>query len=299
MKKFAILAAAAAMVPSVASAIVVNNGNASWTITNSGPGGTAIFDSGFGNANLIADTGAPDYVSAYSFYTRSPASNRVNQLGNFNSATSVTGAAGTINVVYTNAGVSTDRADIQILSTLVDGPGVVNATVYSTITITARSGSTTVPANWTYFWLHDMDIPGTNVNNGPGDTISATLSATGVKGTFTDPTGSNFSTFDAPGAVRMELATASTLRGASKLGGGSGSFGGTGYNLVTSALGTSTITNLTDAAIALQWNLSLVNGQSATFQTAFTLNGQAVVPEPAALGLLAPGMLMLARRRRA
>lgn len=306
MKKFSVIALAAsafalAAAPQIASAIAVTNGNASFFISNTGFNGTSIFDSAFGNANLTTDTGASDYLSAYSWYFRTPTNNRAQQIGNNNTASSVTGANGVITVVYTNAGAGTvDRFDATIRTQLVDGATPGNATVFTTFTVTSRSGSATVPSNLNFFWLHDMDIPGTNANNGPQDAITATLSATGVTGTFTDITSSNFSTFDAPGASRLEIATASTLRGTGRLGGGGGGTqGASGYNLPTTALGTYTSSSLLDAAIATQWVLPLVNGQSTTFQTAFRINGVAAVPEPTALAAMAPLGLMFGRRRRA
>lgn len=302
MKRFILAAAVAALaLPSIASAISVTDGNATWTIVTGGIGGNAdIFNGGSGNANLTKSGGVlADFVSAYTFYGRGPANNRVWQIGNLSPTGGVTTTGSTIKANWTGWGAgTTDRADLEFTSTLVNGPGK-TATVFMQLKVTSRSGSATTPANWNFYWLNDMDIPGTNVNFGPGDTVEATKTAAGITGKFTDTSiasNPDFVTFDAPGATRYELQTSSNLRAAGKL--GTTALAGTGYDLPTNGLGTTSANTLTDASSAIQWTLSLRNGDSATITSAFAINSIAAVPEPTALGLLAPVGMILARRRR-
>jgi PEP-CTERM motif len=133
----------------------------------------------------------------------------------------------------------------------------------------------------------DLDIIGTNVNPGPGDTYSV-LDANGVIVRAADLTGSNFAEAVAGGAARYEFNTGSALR--TKLGSTSGSGSG---NLTTLAGTTAANWASTDGAVAFQWQPTLSPGQSVLVNTSFTINTP--VPEPGTWAMLLAGLAVVGR----
>jgi hypothetical protein len=163
--------------------------------------------------------------------------------------------------------------DWDLTVVLDDGGAAGQAGVVQTMELTNTSAS---PISLSIFHYLDVDVQATT-------TDSATINAGLDRMTITDTSGS-FVEFYSPGADRYQATSFSTLR---------------------TALDNATIGDLTNTGLpfgpgdftgAFQWDGTIAAGESVTLYSGVAIN-QTAIPEPATLGLLALGGLMIRRRR--
>lgn len=241
-----------------------------------------VFSNNLGNANWIIDPGALDQLFQYNWYYRSPVDNTNRVFSSLDTPTVVQGG-NNARITYTNAGPGASgvaRFDAVIDVTLVDDATPNTGNIQTGVTFTASQSNATAQT-FHVFNLVDIDLSGSVTND-----IASLISATEARIGITESDTSNFAQHVGFNANRFEYGLASTLRS----------------NMVSGAYNLSNTVGATlplDIASAFQWTFTLNPGQSIFFQTAFSINRVASVPEPGSIALVSAGLgSVLARWRR-
>ena len=230
-----------------ATAGTLTDGNATLTLI-----GPPVFGSSVGDVTFRTDPNGVDQGFKYTWYYRTPNNNQNRVLSSLD--TPIESFSGnTATVQYTSAGplpVGFERFDADMTLTLQDSNQPGQALVCAEVIITNPNPN---PVTYQFFNLVDLDLRGT-----PVDDTASVSDPNAILLRYEDGGSTTFAEVLGVGATAYQLDASFSLR--SQLNGGAANLD----NVATPFTG--------DAAVALQWTLTIDPGASATMVSKFAVN---------------------------
>ncbi len=263
MKRHILMMAAIVMIGHAAAAgEFISDNDASLNLI-----GPPVWNTSLGNGTLLTDSHAGDQLYQYCWFYRTPNYNQ-NRYFSYLDTPIESWSGDTATITYLDAGPGvagqpwSERFDAEFDITIIDGEEADQVRVICNLTLHNPNPGT---VTYELFNIVDLDISGTL-----SDDLGVITSPSEVRGRYTEQGSSNYAEVLGLGATAYEVNQGFLLR--NKL------------NSVTpSDLGNTTSFS-GDAAIAMQWTITLEPEKSITIKSGFSMNQPAVAEIPCAPG---------------